>query len=599
MNGMTLASSSRLAVAARATSYGDKRSSKKGKSGGSEGLSDTEWMQKARKLANQRAAKFRTERGAPPVAPNTWRRKRKTDANDPYADGHFEAARGYDDLPPRSKGGEDEDEEEQEMTATKGDGLWRVDMAALSEEDWATQWTMTLEEFKALEKEVKANANDPQTALQAFEEAGLRRVSPDIAAGMLKMIADVAKKARTDREELAGLRRDSRVAHLLGTCVAAARRNSDALTPNKLSAAAWSLAIISGERANSAEMEVLAERAALVVSEMKPRACADLAWALASCRHASPAFFNGLDVRFATEGLKKFKVFDVSTLVWAFAHLGHGSDGLRDGLEDWFVGASSESVSDADAAAAASALAKKFTPQALVTTAWSLSVVGAEAMRSRAFKALWGEIGRLGGEVNDADAVAKEALLAESGDKIVFGPWRGKHLNQINQCVVSVDACGGCDALGLAPLAEPLRVAASNAWMAQRRPPVVSWYQRDVASILSYMGEKHEEEAVCAGYRVDLHIPKPIGIDDATHKAAARAGVAVEVDGPSHFARNDATTSLGQTRLKHRQLRSLGFAVVSVPVSEWEYLETSEEKVEYLRRGIAHAAAVCAGEGAQ
>ena len=292
MNGMTLASASRLAVAARATSYGDKRSSKKGKSGGSEGLSDTEWMQKARKLANQRAAKFRTERGAPPVAPNTWRRKRKTDANDPYADGQFEAARGYDDLPPRSKRGEDEDEEEQEMTATKGDGLWRVDMAALSEEDWATQWTMTLEEFKALEKEVKANANDPQTALQAFEEAGLRRVSPDIAAGMLKMIADVAKKARTDREELAGLRRDSRVAHLLGTCVAAARRNSDALTPNKLSAAAWSLAIISGERANSAEMEVLAERAALVVSEMKPRACADLAWALASCRHASPAFFQ-------------------------------------------------------------------------------------------------------------------------------------------------------------------------------------------------------------------------------------------------------------------------------------------------------------------
>ena len=176
MNGMTLASASRLAVAARATSYGDKRSSKKGKSGGSEGLSDTEWMQKARKLANQRAAKFRTERGAPPVAPNTWRRKRKTDANDPYADGQFEAARGYDDLPPRSKRGEDEDEEEQEMTATKGDGLWRVDMAALSEEDWATQWTMTPEEFKALEKEVKANANDPQTALQAFEEAGLRRV---------------------------------------------------------------------------------------------------------------------------------------------------------------------------------------------------------------------------------------------------------------------------------------------------------------------------------------------------------------------------------------------------------------------------------------
>ena len=38
-----------------------------------------------------------------------------------------------------------------------------------------------------------------------------------------------------------------------------------------------------------------------------------------------------------------------------------------------------------------------------------------------------------------------------------------------------------------------------------------SWYQRDVASILDYMGEKHEEEAVCGGYRVDLLIPAPVG----------------------------------------------------------------------------------------
>jgi hypothetical protein len=61
----------------------------------------------------------------------------------------------------------------------------------------------------------------------------------------------------TDREELAGLRRDTRMAHLVGTCVGSARRGSDALSPASVSAAAWSLAIVSGERANSAEMEVL------------------------------------------------------------------------------------------------------------------------------------------------------------------------------------------------------------------------------------------------------------------------------------------------------------------------------------------------------
>jgi hypothetical protein len=112
---------------------------------------------------------------------------------------------------------------------------------------------------------------------------------------------------------------------------------------------------------------------------------------------------------------------------------------------------------------------------------------------------------------------------------------------------------------------------------------VTSWYQRDVASILAYMGEKHEEEATCAGYRVDLLIP-------SAGSARAR-DVAVEVDGPSHFARNDLSVALGQTRLKHRQLRALGFDVLSVPIADWEYLETSEEKVEYLREGFDAAAA--------
>ena len=31
--------------------------------------------------------------------------------------------------------------------------------------------------------------------------------------------------------------------------------------------------------------------------------------------------------------------------------------------------------------------------------------------------------------------------------------------------------------------------------------------------------------------------------------------------------------------------------MLSVPIADWEYLETSEEKVEYLREGFAAAAA--------
>ena len=559
-----------------------------GGSGG--GDSDSEWMQRARKLANQRAAQFRKERGTQPVAPGNWRRKRKNDKNDEGESG-FDAARGYDDL--RRRTGEDGEEEEVEMTATAGDGLWRVDMAGLGDEDWATQWTMTSEEWNKLKKETKKSPEvvGPMDALQAFEDAGLRRVSPDIAAGMLKIIANKAQTSRTDREELAGLRRDTRMAHLLGTCVAAARRGSDALSPASVSSAAWALAVVSGERANSAEMEVLADRAAVLVDDMSPRAIVDLTWACASCRHAAPTLFQAIDVRAAITGLKGFKTFDVSTLVWAFAHLGHRADGTVDGLDQWLEGSGASQTS-------------KFTPQALVTTAWSLAVVGGDALRGKMFAFLWGEMGARGREAaQEAEAAGSSSSSAAAvaddvpGEQITFGKWRGKHLNQINQAAVSVAAAGGTEALGLTPLPDELAAAAERAWLAQRRPPVVSWYQRDVASILSYMGEKHEEEAVCGGYRVDLLIPSPVGLsaedDDATQQSSP--GVAVEVDGPSHFARNDAAQALGQTRLKHRQLRHLGFAVLSVPVADWEYLETSEEKVEYLRSGMEHAARLAAG----
>ena len=566
----------------------------------SDGGDEGEWMQRARKLANQRAAQFRKERGAPPVVPAPWRRRRKSDKGD--ADGGGADARGaaraYDDLPGRRVA-----EGEEEMTATAGDGLWRVDMAGLSEADWATQWTMTADEWRVVKKDVSSDAPGPSEALRGFEDAGLRRVSPDIAAGMLRVVADKAKSARVDREELAGLRRDSRVAHLIGTCVAAARRRSDALAPASASSAAWSLAVIAGERAAAAEMEVLAERCAALVDEMSPRQTADLAWALASCRHSSQAVFRALDARFASDaGLAKYKPYDVSTLAWAFAHLGGGGGGFVDGLDRWFSGgvnieevammddAESAETATASLAAVASEKARAFTPQALAATLWGLTALGGDATRSFSFRTVWAELARRGAEIDreTRNVDAKDDASSEPGfRRVTHGPWGGKHLNQIHQAVVAVETMAK-DARPPAPLPASLVAAAADAWTAQRRPPVTSWYQRDVASILSYMGEKHEEEATCAGYRVDLLIPRanaPLG------DAGAPRAVAVEVDGPSHFARNDAGVSLGQTRLKHRQLRALGFDVLSVPIADWEYLESPEEKVEYLREGFEAAAA--------
>lgn len=582
---VSLAAASALGPSAgRPSNHANARRGNTSGRGGSKGgdHDESEWMQRARKLANQRAAQFRKERGAQPVAsPGTWRRKRKEDKAGAEGFGDLDAARGYD--APSRRGRDDSDAVE--MTATAGDGLWRVDMAGLGEEDFATQFSMTLEDWGALKRTTKASATDPLSALRAFEDAGLRRVSPDIAAGMLDLIAQKAQNARCDREELAGLRRDPRLAHLLGTCVAAARRGSEALGPKSVSQAAWALAVISGERANSAEMEVLADRAAALVDKMSTRSLVNLTWACASCRHAAPSLFQAIDVHAAVNGLKGLKPFDVSSIVWAFAHLGHSCDGLIDGIDQWFSGGAIEEIGADVAAAHAKQAAAQFSPAALVNAAWALAVIGGDGLRSSGFRALWAEICARG----EADAAS-----FVPGEQMVFGAWRGKHLNQVHQVSMSVDAAGGTDALGLVPMPDALAAAADGAWHAQRRPPVVSWYQRDVSSILSYMGEKHEEEAVCGGYRVDLFIPNPTGILDAELKEVAASGVAVEVDGPMHFARNDTARALGQTRLKHRQLRHLGYAVLSVPVAEWEYMESADEKVEFLREEMDRAVRLAA-----
>jgi len=78
-----------------------------------------------------------------------------------------------------------------------------------------------------------------------------------------------------------------------------------------------------------------------------------------------------------------------------------------------------------------------------------------------------------------------------------------------------------------------------------------------------------------SGYRCDLLLPD-----------AKPTGVVIEVDGPSHFARNDRKLALGQTRLKQRQLEGEGFAVFPIPIFEWDYLEDAQQKSDYLRAGL-------------
>lgn len=520
---------------------------------------ESEWMEKARASANKRAAEFRKDRGAQPGAQQTSRRYTRAGREQDRA--RTARVRGY------------EMDEDGNWVAPEPsvDELLRGTAWQMDPTQDSTQFSMTREEWKAVKAEART-ATYPHDAVAIFERAGLRRISPEMAASMLKVIAQKAQHSRCDREELAGIRRDPRVAHMIGTCVAAARSKSDLLPAEEVAKCCWALGVIAGERANSAELEVLSNRAAELMDKLSADEIADISWSLAISRHASDRFFHELDVHAAMHGLKGFQAYQITTVAWAFAHLGHAHAGFLDGIDVWVTKAPARNK-DMSREEAAQAQVHRFNATILASLAWSFSVME-DSLDSLFFRTLWSEIISRG--EHDAQVVHEREVAHNAADPEhahhnanVFGPWKGRQLNQLHQaCLTTVKA-------GFEPLPADLGAAADEAWNSQHRPPVVSWFQRDVGAILSYMGEKYEEEAIVGGYRCDILLAN-----------AKPNGVVIEVDGPSHFTRNDRSRALGQTRLKQRQLEAQGLAVFSIPIFGWDYLEDAQQKSDYLRAGL-------------
>lgn len=79
-------------------------------------------------------------------------------------------------------------------------------------------------------------------------------------------------------------------------------------------------------------------------------------------------------------------------------------------------------------------------------------------------------------------------------------------------------------------------------------------------------------EDVSSGYAIDIAIPS--------------LRIAVEIDGPSHFARN-ADRRLGPSVMKHRHLSKRGWRVFSVTAQDWSTAESSSAALQNLRELIA------------
>ena len=75
--------------------------------------------------------------------------------------------------------------------------------------------------------------------------------------------------------------------------------------------------------------------------------------------------------------------------------------------------------------------------------------------------------------------------------------------------------------------------------------------------------------------------------------AADRAGaVAIEVDGPGHFARPALRAQIGATAMKQRHLRQLGWTLGAIPFWQWNALgRDADGQRDFIADLLAEAAA--------
>ena len=125
------------------------------------------------------------------------------------------------------------------------------------------------------------------------------------------------------------------------------------------------------------------------------------------------------------------------------------------------------------------------------------------------------------------------------------------------------------------PLCAPQQVGpAVQARREEARKVTVSNGQREVGESLHRLGIPHELEYITADglFSIDL--------------AIVDRHVALEFDGPSHFARN-TLEPLGRTRLRDRLLSAMGWHVLSIPFFEWDRLHHPELMDAYVKQRLS------------
>jgi len=313
-----------------------------------------------------------------------------------------------------------------------------------------------------------------------------------------------------------------------------------ALGAEELVDALWAAAAVGGSSPPlPALAAALAPTLAARGAPLSPRLRADACWALAEARWSGRAALRALA---QPPPSRRARPREAAATLWAEAMLRGEDDG---------GGAAGES-------AAALGCAEEGADWGLRPAALALWALAAdEAQDSPSYHRLWRGLERARPE--DADEAA---------------------LSQLHQTSLSLPP-------SLPPLPPSLAAAAAAAWARREAlSPAHSALQQSVGNAFASLGLAPRAEVQAAGYCVDWEL----------RSDGARRRVLVEVDGPGHFAAGGdwagagaGRALLGNTRLKRRQLRAAGEALLAVPHWEWSARGGPRARAAWLAERLEEA----------